>query len=935
MPASATPVSEAAMADGWHREMEHSLGPALLMCLVAAGLLETGFLQFTDTVPGSPASGSALLWHFLLPFLAAVLWQRSLTQGGRAGILAGWWGVWSVATVALVAAPGVFGVASQWTWSVLALQQVGFGIGLIVGRGWRGSGGRAVVTGPGRLDTAVRALVMVLTLAVLLLPVESSGRFRELYAHWQPVSVIRYVPHVLDQTYALLKPLVLWVVVGILYGVAGRGRQVLGWSSAAFAGLLMTMPLLASMLRVSDLLEIVGAYWGIRAGTGLAARLHAADACLIDEEEGAHPRSLAHSPLTGSLGAGSHAVTAAYGARRALAALLLLAVVYQAWTFPHWGGWLAAGLGFYSLILARYPHAWLVAVPAALPALDLAPWTGRFYFDEFDLVMLTTLAMAIWHGRQRCEPVRFSRPFVFSAVFFFFLYGLSLAIGSFPLSPLDANAFASYWSSFNGLRVAKGFVWCALIAGLLRWCAPGTLAAIVERLLPGMLLGFAGVVAVGLRERWQFADLFDLSVPYRITATFSAMHTGGSEIETFLVMAVPFVLLALWHGRTLALRVAGFALLLPGVYLTALTVARGGAAALGVAMVVLAAGVWRHRSKGGGSKAFVVVALAASTGVLGVGVTGDYFARRMAHISEDWQVRSAHWQAVLDLRDRDWQTALLGQGVGRFPEAYLFRFPHRVQPGGYAFRQEGDNAWLTLAGGETLYMAQRVPVVAQQRYRLTLRARTADPGARLGVPICEKHLLDSHDCVWSVVKIAATGDWQTVSVAVSSGSLGAGNLLARRPVELALFNDSAGTRIDVDDIQLADASGTPLVRNGDFSAGADYWFFKTHSHLPWHIKNLWVHLLFEQGWLGVLGFVLVIATCMGGVVRGFWNGDPNRSVLLASIGGFLLVGVFGTLIDSPRTTVLFGLIALLAAVVDAPAGSGETVRRAQPPQSGD
>ena len=54
-----------------------------------------------------------------------------------------------------------------------------------------------------------------------------------------------------------------------------------------------------------------------------------------------------------------------------------------------------------------------------------------------------------------------------------------------------------------------------------------------------------------------FASLVDLTVPYRITATFSSMHTGGSEIETYLVTAIPFVWLAFGREWPAAVRLAG------------------------------------------------------------------------------------------------------------------------------------------------------------------------------------------------------------------------------------------------------------------------------------------------------------------------------------------------------------------------------------------
>ena len=85
-----------------------------------------------------------------------------------------------------------------------------------------------------------------------------------------------------------------------------------------------------------------------------------------------------------------------------LAALLcagvLAAVVADYPLGPHW---LGAALLLVCAVLWRWPHSWLLLVPAALPVLDLAPWTGRFFLDEFDALLAATLLMQAWRGRVR------------------------------------------------------------------------------------------------------------------------------------------------------------------------------------------------------------------------------------------------------------------------------------------------------------------------------------------------------------------------------------------------------------------------------------------------------------------------------------------------------------------------------------------------------
>ena len=82
----------------------------------------------------------------------------------------------------------------------------------------------------------------------------------------------------------------------------------------------------------------------------------------------------------------------------------------------------------------------------------------------------------------------------------------------------------------------------------------------------------------------------------------------------------------------------------------------------------------------------------------------------------------------------------------------------------------------------------------------------------------------------------------------------------RRAVVISLYNPQQGT-IDVDNVRLLGPDRSNLIENGDFSKGGNRWFFTTDNHLPWHIKHLWVQILFEQGWLGIVavGFAVLLA----------------------------------------------------------------------------
>jgi len=61
-------------------------------------------------------------------------------------------------------------------------------------------------------------------------------------------------------------------------------------------------------------------------------------------------------------------------------------VLVWAALFPVWPLALALGLVACAAAVWRWPVLALGLLPAALPLLDLAPWSGRFFLDEFDLL---------------------------------------------------------------------------------------------------------------------------------------------------------------------------------------------------------------------------------------------------------------------------------------------------------------------------------------------------------------------------------------------------------------------------------------------------------------------------------------------------------------------------------------------------------------------
>ncbi|NKN34049.1 hypothetical protein [Marichromatium bheemlicum] len=295
--------------------------------------------------------------------------------------------------------------------------------------------------------------------------------------------------------------------------------------------------------------------------------------------------------------------------RRLLALLLLAALIPLLLRFPVLVPWLVLGLVLYLVLLQRDPDAWLVVVPAALPLLQLAPWSGWLFVDAFDALLLCTLAAGLWHGGHAGQPRPTPGGWLVLA-----LLALLAAIGCWRglgggWPQLDANALVSYYSPLNALRLTKGLVWALLLYPL--WLAArGRDAAGAERrFVVGVLIGLLGVALVVLWERGVLhqliffegpyallGTLLDFSTAYRVTALFADMHVGGSAIDGYLSLTWPLALLALLAARTRWQGALAALVLLGTCYAMVVTFSRG--VYLGFLVVVVAAlllGYWRQR----------------------------------------------------------------------------------------------------------------------------------------------------------------------------------------------------------------------------------------------------------------------------------------------------------------------------------------------------
>ncbi len=346
-----------------------------------------------------------------------------------------------------------------------------------------------------------------------------------------------------------------------------------------------------------------------------------------------------------------------------------------------------------------------------------------------------------------------------------------------------------------------------------------------------------------------------------------------------------------------------------------------------------------------------------SVGIVSPALLGSRMEVRTATNEQDLETRVAHWRDAISIMNPDAVTTLFGMGIGRFPATYLWAHSTENQ-GSYRFLADTNGYHLALGGGQDLRFTQRIALPAFETYTLSMDVRTADPKAWLRVLVYRRNILLPNEWPGQHLKFESKventdGQWHRLTWTFNSGTLGDGARFGRQFLVLELMNwrkydyvNRAGTVLEIDNVSLKDAQGRELLANGDFSRGLERWFpYFDFNHLPWHIKNVWVKVFFDQGWFGLIGFAgFLAATIFAAVKRGL-QGDPWGLAVSASMASFLAVGLFGGLLDMPRIIFMCYLMLFVTALsgpirrkrLRSPAqgkGSAEPFPAAQEPAEG-
>lgn len=596
-------------------------------------------------------------------------------------------------------------------------------------------------------------------------------------------------------------------------------------------------------------------------------------------------------------------------------------------------GWALGGFAAWCLIAWYRPGAWLFVLPACLPAAAFGPWTGWVAFDEFDLVVLGALAAG--HARpRRVDRDGAAAAAPIDPVLALAMLCASLSLISIGRAVLAADGLPFGWfdselDPMNVLRVGKSELYALLLLPLLREGCRRAPTEVFRRVSAGMLVGSGIVCLAVLWERAAYPGLFDLSKPYRTVALFWEMHVGGAAIDAYLAMAAPFVAHAVVRART-PLRFAACSLLaVVTEYACLTTYSRGLYFALAGSLAVYAALAARRpivhavrvevgwRRPAGAALVAILIAELVLVLVLG---SDSFMLGRLERVSHDLRSRIEHWQRGLALLHGapDWW---LGKGMGRLPAELAGA--GLVEPSGSArvvadsgqphLELRGPSRSDALVGRYAL--AQRVPREAVA-YQLSVDVRSERP-SRLLVAVCDIHLLYEKACRRASTSIAASGPaWEhlTLKLEGAPGPPGTGSELRRAVLSLAI--GQAGSVVELDNLVLSDGGSSNVLRNADFSRDLAHWYPMAKDYfVPWHIDNLALEILIEQGIAGLLAFALLMACAFAALFGRRRRANPivaaTAPVLAAALAGALLVGVVSSVLDMPRVAFLMFFLALL------------------------
>lgn len=615
--------------------------------------------------------------------------------------------------------------------------------------------------------------------------------------------------------------------------------------------------------------------------------------------------------------------------------LLLLPLARLAWRDQALASTRLTTAMVWVLLFTGVGALWDQVVAAGAPLSPLVRPAGLFWESQLggraqDAVLLLTLPFAAMALAQARSLVRGLLPALA------LLLGVQACLATqSPLTVLAALLALALWWLLHTRQdkgMAGGMLAAALAGAMVlllsAWLAPSTglagplavLGAVVLMLpLQGLrsrlagaplawsLLAGAGLACLAAALAWL--------VPLAAAPVYGIAFTAGAAMLAWVWM----------RGKPLGVMGALVATLCAvGGIVAVSTLAGGRPAGLHAVPVALVLGVafclvaLRRRTSWPDdlpwqSKLFVTLAALSLAGAwAGAQPPGQRLAAFEASVARGL-AQAGH--AVAGLQSPlDW---LVGQGLGTQPAHHAATGPARAQGGDLRWLAAVDGGAAQLGSGRALpgggaghQMAQRIamPQAAAGAPMATLRllARSSQPGAAVQASVC------SSTCVTGTAALgrsSAPDQWQALTVPLGGPPPDAGPWWAPRPVVLALGAEPAGTRVQVDQLSLVDAQGLELLDNGGFDGGLAHWSLVSEPPFDaWHLHNAAAHLLFEQGALGLVAWLLALGVALWRLTAGPARQRSLAPPLAGALVGAALLGLQDSLFDLPRVVFLGGCV---------------------------
>lgn len=584
-------------------------------------------------------------------------------------------------------------------------------------------------------------------------------------------------------------------------------------------------------------------------------------------------------------------------------------------------------------------------------------WEMHVGGAALDGALALGLPFLVWWLRHGRNPVAWM---LSAALLLLVAYAALTSFSRILLLALPAGALLALWLPVGRAGGPTGaapplwqrLLWLPLLAAMVAgqaWMFPfsGYRGLLALLLCCAAWLVLVPQLATLGRRSWALAAAFSLPACLLLAALAWALPKGPYVAQALLALAsLGLALVAAGRPAWLAAALAAGWAALAGMVLVAghwgeakaLPSATTVALALALGLPLLAGLQGRQRPQRpvwpadlrwqGGA----LMLLAATTALVAVLGGGAFLGGRLANLGADSDERNAHWLSALTrLHDADSQ--LWGRGLGRYLDWYSTdtRMPHRA--GDIRLAQQQGQPVLRLIGGhaenqgwgELLRLAQRIPRPVGET-TLTLTLRNPAPAVLLA-EVCLKHLIYRSGCQESQFKVPATdaGVPLVLRVPMQGGPLPQDDhpLLWRQTV-FSLSSFTTSHPVELLALSLTDAQGRELLVNPRFEQGMQRWFFTSdHHHLPWHAKNILVHLLFEQGIAGTAMLLVITLAALWRLTAGVVRRHTLAAPLAGALLGFWLVGMVDSLLDMPRVATLALLLTGVALTLHAgPAAPG-------------